>query len=52
MAGYKFIHSTTLGQHSFSFNGPKIWKMVPANIKELNFNSFKHKYKDHLLESY
>ena len=43
---------TNLGQHSFSYNGPKIWITVPENIKLLRFPQFKFKLKQFLMEKY
>ncbi len=46
-------HNLTIFQHSMSYMGPKIWKSVPDNIKNLpSLHSFKKHYKLYMTSSY
>ena len=43
----------TRGQQAVSISGPRVWNTIPIHIKSaLNLNSFKHLYKEYLIESY
>jgi len=39
-------------QKSLEYQGAKIWNSVPNELKKLQFNSFKIKYKQQLLLKY
>ena len=49
---YLSLPRTNLGKNSFSFNGPRVWQSVPEELKSLTLQSFKHKFKEHLLKKY
>ena len=41
------IHTVAYGSETISFRGPKIWAIVPKNIKNSNtLNEFKYKIKN------
>ena len=42
---------TNIGQNSFSFIGPKIWNIIPLEIKKSSKFVFKSKYKRYILDS-
>ena len=44
--------STKLGGKCFSSKGPELWNKIPKNIRQLPLNSFKAKFKKHLLDAY
>ena len=43
---------TKLGLSSLKYLGPKIWQSVPTEIKDKSFDTFKSKFKKHLIQSY
>ena len=43
---------TEYGKKSFSFMGPKVWQIVPDELKLLSFNRFKTKLKFHFISKY
>ena len=43
---------TEYGKKSFSFMGPKVWQIVPDELKLLPFNRFKTKLKFHFISKY
>ena len=43
---------TDFGKKSFSFVGPKVWQIVPNELKLLNFSQFKRKLKFHFISKY
>ena len=43
---------TEKGKSTISFTGPKIWREVPSDMKNLSNNSFKYQYKRQLLNCY
>ena len=51
---YYFIpwKRTEFGKKSLSFVGPKVWQIVPEELKLLFFNQFKKKLKLHFISKY
>ena len=49
-----FIHRkrTDLGKKWFSFVGPKVWQIVPNELKLLTFSQFKRKLKFYFISKY
>ena len=43
---------TNLGKSSIKFQGPIIWNTIPNEIKSLSLQSFKSKFRNHLINSY
>ena len=43
---------TEKGKSTISFSGPKIWREMPSDMKNLCNNSFKYQYKRQLLNCY
>ena len=43
---------TEKGKSTISFSGPKIWREIPSEMKNLSNNSFKYQYKRRLLNCY
>ena len=43
---------TEKGKSTISFTGPKIWREIPSDMKNLSNNSFKYQYKRRLLMLY
>ena len=43
---------TEKGKSTISFSGPKIWREIPNDLKNLSNNSFKYQYKRRLLNCY
>ncbi len=43
---------TNLATRSFSYVGPKFWRSVPAEMKNMSFLTFKYKFKKYLLNLY
>ena len=43
---------TEKGKSTISFSGPKIWREIPSDLKNLSNNSFKYQYKRRLLNCY
>ena len=43
---------TDFGKKSFSFVGPKVWQIVPNELKLLPFSQFKRKLKFHFISKY
>ena len=41
---------TNTGKFSFVYAPPKLWEMVPTNLKLLSVSGFKKQYKNHLLK--
>ena len=43
---------TDFGKKLFSFVGPKVWQIVPNELKFLTFIQFKQKLKFHFISKY
>ena len=43
---------TDFGKKSFSFVGPKVWQIVPNELKLLTLSQFKRKLKFHFISKY
>ena len=43
---------TNLAVRSFSYIGPKVWRSVPAEMKDMSFSAFKFKFKKYLINLY
>ena len=43
---------TEKGKSTISFSGPKVWREIPSDLKNLSNNSFKYLYKRRLLNRY
>ena len=43
---------TENGKSTISFSGPKIWREIPSDLKNLSKNSFKYQYNRRLLNCY
>ena len=46
---YFTFNRLNIGHSTFSVQGPKCWKQVPAEFKLLPYHIFKRKLKQHLL---
>ena len=47
------LHNLTIFQHSLSFTGPKIWNLLPTELKHsYTLITFKKSYKKHIIDRY